>query len=130
MLSLNGDYIYTINDGTNSPLPFTPPSKNILEVKFQKSQYGILYNPYFSFSAKIVSPQNNVDRFETITNGYTLFNAGLGFDFIFAKTIASIDFNVENLADTKYVDHLSRFKSFAMNPGRSINLKLTIPFQF
>jgi iron complex outermembrane receptor protein len=130
LLSLNGDFVLTNNLANNSPLPFTPPMKNIFQIKLQQQQIGILYNPYFKFSVKIVSGQDKVDPLETTTDGYTLFNAGFGMDFVFSKTIASIDFNVDNLADTKYVDHLSRYKSFAMNPGRSFNLRLTVPFQF
>ena len=130
VLSLNGDYIYTYNTGNNASLPFSPAGKNILEIKVQKPNIGILNNPYGLVSAKIVYTQNNVDPLETTDPGYTLFNLGLGFDIIFSKSIASVDFSIENLFDTKYVDHLSRFKSFAMNPGRSINLKVSVPFQF
>ena len=130
LLSLNGDYMTTKNNATNNPLPFSPPAKNIIEVKLQKSNLGILYNPHLNLSAKIVSAQNDVDQFETTTDGYTLFNGGFGSDFVFSKTIASVDFFVDNIANTKYVDHLSRYKNYALNPGRSINLKLSVPFQF
>jgi iron complex outermembrane receptor protein len=130
LLSLNGDYVYTINSATNSALPFTPPMKNILELKLQKHQIGSLYNTYFKISAKIVSGQDNVDPVETKTDGYALFNIGIGMDILFTKTIISFDLSVDNIGDTKYVDHLSRYKSFALNPGRSYNLRITIPFQF
>jgi iron complex outermembrane receptor protein len=131
LLSLNGDYVTAKNDATGNFLPFIPAAKNIIEMKLQEKQLGnSIYNPYFSFSTKIVSAQNNVDPLETTTDGYVLLKAGLGFDFVFSKSIASVDFSVDNLADTKYVDHLSRFKSFAMNPGRSFNLKLSMPFNF
>jgi len=131
LLSLNGDYVTAKNDATGNYLPFIPPAKNIIEMKLQEKQLGkSIYNPYVSFSTKIVSAQNNVDPLETPTDGYVLLKAGLGFDFVLSKSIASVDFSVDNLADTKYVDHLSRFKSFAMNPGRSFNLKLSMPFSF
>jgi iron complex outermembrane recepter protein len=130
LLSLNGDYLFTNNNATDSPLPFTPPSKNIIEIKLQKNSFWKLYNPYFSFKTKIESPQNNVDPMETKTDGYTLFYAGVGFDYILTKSVMSVDFSVDNLLDTKYVDHLSRYKSYAMNPGRSINMKVSVPFQF
>ena len=130
LLSLNGDYVKTENKATGYALPFTPPAKNIIEIKFQRNTLGKFYNPYLSFSAKIVSAQNSVDPFETKTEGYVLLNSGLGFDFILSKTVTTLDFSVDNIANTKYVDHLSRYKSFAMNPGRSFNLKLSVPFQF
>ncbi|MFA7362013.1 MAG: TonB-dependent receptor [Candidatus Kapaibacterium sp.] len=130
LLSLNGDYLYTNNNSTNTAVPFTPPMKNIFEIKFQKSVIGFMYNPYIKSGVKIVNGQKNVYPYETTTEGYTLIYAGIGMDFIISKSIASLDLSVENLADTKYVDHLSRYKMTAMNPGRSINLKITLPFQY
>lgn len=131
LLSLNGDYVTAKNDATGNYLPFIPPAKNIVEIKFQEKQMGkFIYNPYLSFSTKIVSSQLQVDPLDTPTDGYVLLKAGLGFDFVLSKSIASVDFSVDNLADTKYVDHLSRFKTFALNPGRSFNLKLSMPFNF
>lgn len=131
LLSWNGDFVTAKNDATGNFLPFIPAAKNIIEIKLQEKQLGnSIYNPYFSFSTKIVSAQNNVDPLETTTDGFVLMKAGFGFDFVLSKSIASVDFSVDNLADTKYVDHLSRFKSFAMNPGRSFNLKLSMPFNF
>ncbi|MFZ4590405.1 MAG: TonB-dependent receptor [Ignavibacteria bacterium] len=130
LLSLNGDYVFTKNTATDNSLPFTPPMKNIFEIKFQKQQIGILNNPYLKFSVKNVSGQGRVDPLETTTDGYTLLNAGIGMDFVTSKSVVSADFSVDNLTDLKYVDHLSRYKRFAMNPGRCFNLKVTVPFQF
>ena len=130
LISLNGDYVFTQNTATDNSLPFTPPMKNIVEVKFQKRQLGILNNPYLKLSVKSVSGQDSVDPLETTTDGYTLINAGIGMDFVASKSVVSVDFSVDNLANIKYVDHLSRFKRFAMNPGRCFNLKVTVPFQF
>jgi len=130
LISWSGDYIKTENNATGNTLPFTPPAKNIIELKFQKSNLWKLYNPYFSIKTKIVSPQDKVDPFETKTDGYKVFYLGAGFDFIMSKSVISLDFSIDNLFGEKYVDHLSRYKSFAMNPGRSFNLKLSAPFEF
>jgi iron complex outermembrane recepter protein len=130
LLTLDGDYIFSENNATGNPLPFTPPMKNIAGLKLQKQNIGVLYNPYIEFKAKFVSAQNDVDPLETKTGGYALFNIGLGADFVFNKTVASVDLSADNIFDTKYVDHLSRYKTFALNPGRSVNLKVTVPFMF
>ena len=130
LLTLNGDYVFTKNNASDSPLPFTPPMKNIVGMKIQKKNIGNIYNPYLKLSVKFVSPQNDVDPLETKTNGYALINIGAGLDVVFSNSAASLDFSVENLGDIRYIDHLSRYKSYAMNPGRSFNLKITVPFQF
>lgn len=130
VLMASGDYVHTQNNATDYPLPFSPPMKNIFEMKFQKQNIGSFLNAYFKLGAKIVSAQNNIDILESKTDGYTLLNAGIGFDIAFAKSVASLDISIDNLADTKYADHLSRYKGYAMNPGRSINLQLSLPFKF
>lgn len=130
LITASGDYVNTENDATGNPLPFTPPVKNIIELKLQKSEIGKLFNPYINFSTKIYSAQNRVDPLETETEGYTIINLGTGFDFVLSKSIVSLDLAIDNLANLKYVSHLSRYKSYAMSPGRSFNLKFTLPFQF
>jgi len=130
LVTAGGDYVYSQNDATGNPIPFTPPAKNIIELKLQKSEMGKLFNPYINFSTKIYSAQKRVDPLETETRGYTLLNTGIGFDFVLSKVIASLDVSVDNLANLKYVSHLSRYKSYAMSPGRSFNLKFSLPFEF
>lgn len=103
--------------------------KNIIEAKFQKSNLFKLQNPYISFTCRVTSPQYDVDPLETVTSGYTLFDAAAGFDIVLSKMIATVDIIAENLFDIKYVDHLSRLKAFALNPGRNISVKLSVPFQ-
>ena len=78
---------------------------------------------------------------ETKTNGYTLFNAGIGADITSKnKTILSIHFGALNLTDAAYQSHLSRLKytadnlvtgrSGVFNAGRNFSIKLNIPFSF
>ncbi|MEO6694904.1 MAG: TonB-dependent receptor, partial [Ignavibacteria bacterium] len=130
LLTAGGDYVYSKNIITGNPLPFTPPAKNIFELKLQRSEIGKLFNPYVSFSTKIYSAQKRIDPLESETDGYTLLSAGTGFDFVLSKVIASLDLSVENLSNLKYVSHLSRYKSYALSPGRSFNLKIVLPFGF
>ncbi len=130
LILLSGDYVRTINRETEYSLPFSPPAKNIVSLKFQEGNFGSIYNPYVNFSVKFVSAQSNVDPLEISSPGYTLFGAGLGFDFVLSKAIASIDFSVSNIGNLKYTDHMSRYRYYAMAPERSYNLKFTVPFQF
>ncbi|MEO8446799.1 MAG: TonB-dependent receptor [bacterium] len=130
LLSFRGDYVQTKNRQTNDPIPFTPPSKTIIELKLQKDNLGKLFNPYITVSSKFVAAQNKVDPLESPSKSYTLLGAGIGFDYILSKSVTSIDFSVTNLTNEKYTEHLSRYRYYALNPGRSFNLKITVPFQF
>jgi iron complex outermembrane receptor protein len=130
LFSVKGDLVNTKNEVTENPLTFTPPMKNIVEVKLQKSSIGSFSNPYVNFTGKFVSAQNDTDPLEAPSEAYTLLSAGIGFDYLLSKSIVSVDLSVTNLADTKYADHLSRYRYYAMNPGRSFNLKVSVPFEF
>ena len=75
---------------------------------------------------------------ETVTPGYALLNTGISAD-IYArkKNVATIFFNIMNIGDVAYQQHLSRLKYTAenvvtgrtgvYNMGRNFNFKLLIP---
>jgi len=129
-LILNGgaDFIHGTNDETDQPLPLIPANRFKLGARLTKTSLGKLMNPYVSFNAMIVSAQNRVEVFETKTDGYELFDVGLGGEIPFGARKVSIDLAVKNLFDKAYRDHLNRYKEYALNPGRSITLKVSLPF--
>jgi iron complex outermembrane receptor protein len=79
---------------------------------------------------------------ETATDGYTLFNAGLGTDFVNKnnKVLFSLHLAANNLTDVAYQNHLSRLKygpenevtgrNGVFNMGRNFSVKVTIPIDF
>lgn len=89
---------------------------------------GSILNPYISFNVKAVFSQERVEEFETPTGGYTLFDVGAGGEIAIGSSRANVDLSVENLFDQAYRDHLNRYKAYALNPGRNIALKVSIPF--
>ncbi len=75
---------------------------------------------------------------ETPTPAYTLFNSSIGGDIrARSKTIFSLYFNISNLTDVAYQNHLSRLKYTSENPmtgrmgvfnmGRNFSIKLNVP---
>jgi iron complex outermembrane receptor protein len=78
----------------------------------------------------------------TATPGYVLFNLGAGGDIVThsGRTVVKIYFAVNNLANTTYMDYMSRFKYYAVNlatnrvgvfnMGRNISIKINIPLEF
>ena len=109
---------------TNNNLPFIPQNRlnNIVKVDF-KNIKGInsLSAQYVHFFA-----QNNVANYEDPSDAYQLIN------FSFNGTIPGknkIDYSigVNNLLNTRYIDHLSRLKTYEIpNPGRNIYVKLSL----
>ncbi|MFL5762596.1 MAG: TonB-dependent receptor [Bacteroidia bacterium] len=110
-----------------SYLPFIPADKISSEIRYtcKNKMYFIIGNDY-------VMAQSHPANYETSTNPYCLFNAGLGFTLNDStKKLDGLRFSVmcNNLTDVQYYDHLSRFKAYGLyNIGRNIIVNLQIPF--
>ncbi len=122
------DLIRGANDETNNPLPLLPANRLKLGARLTRAALGGLKNPYFAFNAKIVAAQNRVEVFETTTEGYALFDVGLGAEVPLGSDKLAVDLAVENFFNKAYRDHLNRYKLYAFNPGRNVTLKVSLPF--
>lgn len=108
-----------------SYLPLIPANSmsNTLRVEFETKSVQKLYgfirlNTYFK--------QSQVSGYETPTDGYNLFGAGLGGTLKLFKNNLDIRFSGSNLTDRTYINHLSRLKSDGIyNIGRNISIGLT-----
>ena len=126
-------------------LPFIPPARLLTELKVNFiNKKNFFRNSSFKFEIDNTFAQNQIFssfNTETTTPSYTLLNIGLGSDIqINKKQSVSLFLSVNNVADVAYQSHLSRLKYTeknnatgrmgVFNMGRSINLKLNIPFSF
>ncbi|MGH7456730.1 MAG: TonB-dependent receptor, partial [bacterium] len=128
ILEGGANFVRGTNDKTEQPLPLIPANRFKLGARITKAAWGKLANPYVAVSTKMVNAQNRIEVFETKTNGYTLFDVGIGAEIPLGPDKINFDFAVENLFDKAYRDHLSRYKEYALNPGRTITLKASLPF--
>jgi len=116
-----------LSNGVN--LPFIPHNRLNLEVKWNKKELWVFHNFYLKAGSGIAFKQNEPAPFETKTNGYTLFDAGVGFLFLIGKQPVNLDIIGTNITDVNYIDHLSTLKPLGYyNPGRNIMVNLTVPF--
>ncbi len=79
-------------------------------------------------SVRYAAAQNRVDRFETTTDGYTVFDAFAQYNLSTGSVLHTFTLNIENIGDTVYRNHLSRIKEIYPEPG--INLRLLYRFYF
>jgi iron complex outermembrane receptor protein len=146
-LHFENSFSYVYSQLLNQPdstrfLPFTPAPKWISDIKAEFRSTGKWFkNSFVSFGIehefrqdKIYSAYNT----ETVTDAYTLMNAGIGTDFVWKKhTLFSLYINGTNLGDIAYQSHLSRLKYLPVNSvtgqmgvfnmGRNISFKLIVP---
>lgn len=119
------------SDLQTKALPRMTPNRARIGFRFTKEEFIFLQKPYFSVGGRFISSQYRVDKLETTTSSYNLYDIGLGFELPSLQNgpdVATFDFAVTNLFNKSYVDHLSRYKDYALNPGINVSFKITIPF--
>ena len=148
-------YIYShipnASDST-SHLPWIPAPHLTSEIKLRLNDVrnSIIKGTYFKFGVQHDWAQNNIYSAlytEVPAAQYTLFNAGIGTNFVNRKTgrvICSFFANCTNLTNVAYADHLNLAQYFLSyngtpvtvtkqnqgiyNMGRNISFKLVFPF--
>jgi iron complex outermembrane recepter protein len=131
-------------DGSKN-LPFIPAPRLVNEIKIELLKDGKgIKNLYAKTELDNTFAQNNpFTGFDTETNtpGYSLLNAGFGFEIARAnKPVVSIYFAANNITDVAYQNHLSRLKytdvnnvtgrQGVFNMGRNFSLKVNVPLSF
>jgi iron complex outermembrane receptor protein len=148
-------YIYShipnASDST-SHLPWIPAPHLTSEIKLRlkDAHNSIIKGTYFKFGVQHDWAQNNIYSAlytEVPSAQYTLFNAGIGTNFVNRKTgrvICSLFANCTNLTNVSYADHLNLAQYFLAyngtpvtvtkqnqgiyNMGRNISFKFVFPF--
>jgi iron complex outermembrane recepter protein len=114
-------YTYLLNQTDSTQhVPWTPAPRLTSEVKFKFADIhtSILRGTYFQFGLAKYWAQNSIYSAywtELPSAAYTLFNAGLGTNFVNPKTgrvICSFYINCTNLTNLAYADHTARTQYF------------------
>jgi iron complex outermembrane receptor protein len=119
---------YDLVRGTNreldEPLPLMAPQRGSAgaEYHFANSWAG---NAFIGGEVEHTMKQGRPNPQDVVTNGYTLINLDLGFQQRLFGRATRIDLGLRNIANTSYRDFLSRYKEFALNPGRNIILRIS-----
>ncbi len=102
-------------------LPLIPANSINTSFRVEQEKGNLLKNKFAFVSMKNVFNKEEISVFETPTDGYTLFGAGLGADISLGKNDLSLSISGNNLFDKTYISHLSRLKTDGIpNIGRNI----------
>ncbi len=133
------------NFGGSSNIPFMPAARLLSELRGNfKSLSKKIKNFYAKIELDNTFKQNNIFtsyNTETVTNGYSLLNFGIGGDVQHAdKTLFSIYLSANNITDVAYQSSLSRLKytdinnvtgrQGVFNMGRNFTVKINVPLSF
>ncbi len=126
-IEIGGEYVYKYNLDSRLPLPFTPPPSILLGMDYDWNWS----NTSFSIGGNVKNffDQNNVDRNELKTPGYQLLGFSANVNRKFGNKSISLYAQVRNALDSKYFNHLSRYRLLNLpEQGRDYILNLLINF--
>lgn len=125
MLRGSADYVRGTNRSSGAPLPWMPPLRLGLSARADAGAAGPLRALRFTAGIETNARQSRPDAGEFVPGGYTLLESGAGFTLGVGGRSIGLDLVVKNLLDTPYASFMSRYKSYAANPGRNITIRLS-----
>jgi len=123
-------YVKAQNEAINQPLPFIPPFHLNSELSYQikGKQNSLFKSTLIKVFSDFYGDQNEVDIFETKTEGALIFGAGISSEINLSFTDLSLFIIGNNLLDEKYFNHLSRLKDAGIySMGRNFTFGLSLP---
>jgi iron complex outermembrane receptor protein len=128
-LRAGADYTHGQNTTTDLPLPFIPPFRVIYGIRWEGGEgRGMLQEPYIDVGGETNAKQDRLDPEDFAPPGYTLAHLGAGLALALGAQTLSLDLMVRNLFDEEFTNFLSRYKTYALDPGRNAVLRLTWQF--
>ncbi len=131
-LGLIGEYIYSqqlSGEKAGFTLPFSPPPSLLLHLKYHRDQIWKLTEPYLSMDLRVVAAQDLIVPPEVPTPGYRVINLGAGGKIRIMDHLLSVNFQVQNLLNSKYFDHTSYYRLINVpEASRSFIVNITVPF--
>ncbi len=121
-LQTHGDLVRGTLATDDSPLPLMPPPSLAGGLNLHRGER------YFSAEVEHHWKQTHLTEFDFPTGAYTLLNLGGGFTTDLPGRTVDVDVQVHNAFNKGYRDFLSRYKAFAMNPGRNIVVRFHTRF--
>ena len=127
-LSLHGrfDAVRGTNRATDAPLPLIPPARVALGAELHGSAFRWADRARLAIDGEFVTRQTRLDSLDIPTAGYALLNVEAGLERPLWGREVRIDVAVRNLANTAYRSFLSRYKEFALDPGRNVVLRVSL----
>ena len=107
---------------TRRPLERVPPLNGKLVLSYTPSPF------HFHITSRFSGSQTRLGQFEEPTDGYLVYDIGSYLNFSWWQLENMVVFEIENLFDTTYREHLSRIKAVMPEPGRNVKLLYKLNF--
>ena len=107
---------------TRHPLERIPPLNGKIVLRYTPSPF------HFHITSRFSGSQTRLGEFEEPTDGYLVYDIGSYLNFSWWQLENMLVFEIENLFDTTYREHLSRIKAAMPEPGRNVKLLYKLNF--
>lgn len=121
-LDLGADYVRAELRETNEPLPRIPPFRWLAGLRYHDDRWQ------GSLEVRRVDEQDRIAAEETVTPGYTMLNASVGYRFLVGAQVFDLLLRGTNLTDEEARNHISFNKDLVPLAGRDIGLSLRVLF--
>lgn len=124
-LRVGGDYTRGQNSTTDLPLAFVAPLRLTSGIRFEGQGAGA---PHVEVGVEHNTRQTHLDPEDIAPPAYTLTSLGAGTTLRLGLQTLRVDLQVRNLFDVSYRAFLSRYKTYADDPGRSVGVRVGVDF--
>ena len=121
-LQLNMSYVNGTIQSNGRPLERVPPLNGKFVISYTPAPWHLYVASRFSGS------QTRLGEFEEPTDGYLVYDIGSYLNFSWWQLENMVVFEIENLFDTTYREHLSRIKAAMPEPGWNVKLLYKLNF--
>ena len=116
----------TLENG--GPLPLLPPLAGDVGVDWRLSELSWATRASLSVDAELAARQRRIAAYDVPTAGYGLLHFGAQLEKPIGGRVVRIELAVRNALNTSYKNFLSRYKRFALDPGRNIVVRVGTDF--
>ena len=121
-IQLTMSYVNGTFENDGRPLERIPPLNGKLTLSYSLSPF------HFHLTSRYSASQTRLGEFEEPTDGYVIHNVGFYFNYTLWQLENLIVFEIENILNSTYQDHLSRIKAVMPEPGRNIKFLYKMSF--
>lgn len=129
---IRASVVYANELKTNSYFPFIPSERVSQELLFELPKWGKWRSVYISAKHQFIAKQTRFDPAQELVgetpDTYHLFDAGIGTTLLVGRQSLAVHLSAENVLNKLYKEYTNRFRYYAHDTGRNIQLRLTYSF--
>ncbi len=124
LLHGRGDFLRGTNETLDEPLPLMPPRRFAVGASFRGTA-GWFPDFHVRGEVEHVTKQDRPNPLDFVTGAYTLLNFDAGVERRLLGRTARMEIALRNAGNVRYRSFLSRYKEFALEPGRNLILRVS-----